>query len=260
MRRRATLAAALAAGLPVLAPARAQAPADREIAPDGRLRVVGFVNPAALRRRADGGFDGLTVDIGDFLASRLGATAQVLGMPNPGAFAAALGGQEWDLALGPRVTAPGAAHWAGDLMLLDSNVVAAPGVEIASLEALDRPGLRLAVVAGGPPERHFSAALRQASLVQFPSVEAAIAALAQRQVDAYAANGDIAARVADTVAGARVVPGSNFVTTEYAAGIPLSRSASARSRFAELVAEVRRAELVAKAIERDRVRGVRVAG
>lgn len=261
MRRRATLAAALAAASSFGLPSRARAQAaPQELAPDGRLRIVSFLNPPVLRRRADGGFEGLTVDVGGFLAARLGATMQVVPVPSPGAFAAAVEGSDWDLALGPRATAPAAAHWAGDLMLLDSTVVAAPGVEIAGLAALDRPGLRLGVVAGGPPERHFSGILRQATLVQMPSVEAAIAALAQRQVDAYAANGDIAARAAETVAGASIVPDSNFMTNAYAAGIPLSRSAAARAAFAELLAEARRAELVAKAIERDRLRGVRVAG
>lgn len=262
MRRRSTLAALASACLLPALPSRprAQPAAGQELAPAGRLRVLGFVNLAVLRRRADGGFEGLTVDVGEFVATRLGATIQIVPVPSPGAFGTAVAGSEWDLALGPRVTAPRAAHWAGDLMLLDTNVVAAPGVEIAGLAALDRPGLRLAVVTGGPPERHFSATLRQATLVQMQSVEAAIAALAQRQVDAYAANGDIAARVAETVAGARVVPDSNFVTTEYAAGIPLSRSVTAQARFAEVLAEVRRESLVAKAIARDRLRGVRVAG
>jgi polar amino acid transport system substrate-binding protein len=255
MHRRRTLAAFLAASFPLAAPSLVKA---QELVAGGRLRVVGFLNSAVLRRGADGRFEGLTADVAGLVASRLGATPEVAALPNPGAFADALAGNDWDLALGPRVTAPGAAHWAGDLMLLDSQVVAAAGVEIAGLEALDRPGLRLAVVAGGPPERHFGAILRQATLVRMPSVEVAMAALAQRQVDAYAGNGDVAARAADTIAGARVVPGI-FQTIEYAAGIPLSRSAAARARFAELLAEVRQAGLVAKAIERDRIRGTRVA-
>jgi polar amino acid transport system substrate-binding protein len=238
----------------------AQSAGPAELAPGGRLRVLGFTNPAVLRVRAGGGFEGLTVDVGAFVAARLGATLQVVPVPSPTAFAAAVTAGDWDLALGPRAAAPNAAQWAGDLMLLDSAVVAAPGVEIAGLAALDRPGLRLAAVAGGPPERHFAAALRQATVVPMPNVEAAFAALAQRQVDAYAANGDVAARAVDAVPGARFVPDSNFLTNEYAAGIPLSRPAAARDRFAALLAEVRQAGLVATAIERDRLRGVRVAG
>jgi polar amino acid transport system substrate-binding protein len=261
MRRRTVLASLLAAGSPTYVPffARAQTAADRELAPDGRLRVVCFLNPPTLRRRADGAHEGLTMDVGTFVAGRIGATVEIAALPGPAAFAAALAGESWDLGLGPRAIAAGSAHWGGDLMLLDNQVVVRPEVEVASLEALDRPGLRLAVVVGGPPESHFTAALKQATLVRAQTIPEAIATLAEGRADAYAANGENAARAMETVAGARLVPGS-FLTIQYAAGIPLSRSATARARLAELLAEVRQANLVSRAIERDRLRGTRVAG
>lgn len=260
MRRRTVLASLLAVGSQAFVPfvARAQTAADRELAPDGRLRVVGFLNPQIVRRRADGAFEGLSMDVGTFVAGRLGATMQIAVLPNPGAFGTALAGSEWDLALGTRELGGDNVHWGGDLLLSDNQVVVRPGVEVASIDALDRPGLRLAVVVGGPPDRHFTAALKQATVVRTQTVPEAIAAFVEGRADAYASNGENAGRAMDTVAGARLLPGT-FLTVQYAAGIPPSRSAAARARLADLLVEVRQANLVARAIERDRLRGTRIA-
>jgi ABC-type amino acid transport substrate-binding protein len=261
MLRRRTLASLLSSGFPVLAPslARAQSEADRELASGGRLRVLAFLNPPVLRRRADGTFEGVTVDVAGFVAGRLGATIEIETRPSPAALIAALAGDDWDLAFGPRTLAPQSARWAGDLVLLDNQVIAAPGVEIDSMQALDRPGQRLAVVAGGGSERRLGEILRHTVLVQMPDVATAVAALAQRQVDAYAGNGESVARVAETVAGTRIVPGSIFFSVHFAAAIPLARSTGALARAEALLAEARQAGLVTRAIQRDSLRGVRPA-
>ncbi len=79
----------------------AQQAAMTEIAPTGRLRV-GFQtgSPILAKRAPDGSVTGVVVDLGKFIAERLGVPYDAVVYPNQETYAQSLSKSEWDIVIG----------------------------------------------------------------------------------------------------------------------------------------------------------------
>ncbi|MBI2370153.1 MAG: transporter substrate-binding domain-containing protein [Deltaproteobacteria bacterium] len=231
-----------------------------EIAPRGKLRVaILAVNPVLMARKPDGTSSGVAIDLGRFIADRLGVPFEPVLYSSAEAYARSFGQGEWDIALGARGARAELADYGPNFMLVDNLYVAAPGREFADAGQVDRPGVKVAVAKDGAPDRFLSRALRAAEIVRIPAGRvAAIEALRSGKADVYGSNGMIVHAVADGLPGAKVVPGQ-FTIVPQAIAIPKGRSAAAQGKLAEIVTEAKRTGLVQKAIDQAGVRGVRVA-
>jgi polar amino acid transport system substrate-binding protein len=231
-----------------------------EIAPQGKLRVaILAVNPVLMTRRPDGTLSGVAIDLGRFIADRLGVPFEPVLYSSAEAYTRSFGQGEWDIALGARGAGAALADYGPDFMLVDNMYVAAPGREFADAGQVDRPGVKVAVAKDGAPDRFLGRTLKAAEIVRIPAGrDAAIETLRTGKADVYGSNGMIVHAVADGLSGAKIVPGQ-FTIVPQAIAIPKGRSAPAQGRLAEIVDEAKRAGLVQKALEQAGVRGVRVA-
>jgi polar amino acid transport system substrate-binding protein len=238
-------------------PAQAQQGTAAEIAPTGTLRV-GFqtASPILARRTPDGGVSGVVVDLGKFVAGKLGVMFVPVVYANQEAYSRSLGRGEWDVAIGVRssLTDP-----SPDFMVADAMYVSAPGREFANASNVDTVGVKVGVSRGGGSDQFLSQALKSAQVVRVPGgVANAVEALRSGTVDVWAANPVTLAEIEDALPGSRVVPGA-WTTGRYAASLPSGRSVAAHGTLADIVNEAKRTGVVQESIDRAGFKGVQVA-
>lgn len=240
--------------------ALAQSAPGSEIAPMGKLRVgIQTGAPILATRARDGSVNGVSVDLGKFIAERLGVSFEPVLYANEGAYAQSFGKGEWDIAIWGRDPLQEKTDLTPDFMVADAMYIAAPGREYADASQIDRPGVKVGVARDGGSEQRLSRTLKSAELVRVPGgVSNAIETLRSGKADVWASNPGTLQAVADGLPGAKVVPGA-YSTARYAVGLPKGRSAAAQARLAEIVKEAKSAGVVQKAIERAGFKGVRVA-
>jgi polar amino acid transport system substrate-binding protein len=233
-----------------------------DIAPGGTLRVALISgNPVLVSKKPDGSIGGgVSVELGRFIAERLGVPFQSVYYADPELYTRSFGKGEWDVAIGPRrASEAGIVDFSPDFMLVENNFVAAPGRTFGDAGEVDRPGIRVAVIRDGSPDKYLTQTFRSAQLVRVASGrDAAIEALRSGAADAFGSNAQNVHDVAEGLPGSKIVPGA-FNTVPMAVALPKGRSAAAQARLAEIVKEAKGAGLVQKAIEQARVKGVRVA-
>jgi polar amino acid transport system substrate-binding protein len=238
-------------------PAHSQQLTATEIAPAGTLRV-GFqtASPILARRDPDGGVSGVVVDLGTFVADRLGATFVPVAYANQEAYSRSLGKDEWDVAIGVRSSLTNPSP---DFMVADAMYIAAPGREFVDASSVDTAGVRVGVSRGGGSDQFLSQRLSSAQVVRVPGgVPNAVEAMRNGMVDVWAANPITLQEIEDALPGSRVVPGA-WTTGRYAASLPTERSVAAHSMLADIINEAKRSGVVQQAIDRAGFKGVHVA-
>lgn len=232
-----------------------------EIAPSGKLRaaLVGS-NPVLVTRRTDGTLGGVSVELAKLIAKRLDVSFEPVIYPDTDSYAKSFGTGRWDIAIGPRTpVAESHSDFSPDFMLVDNIYVAAPAREFADASAVDRPGIKIAVVLNGAPDQFLSRTLKSAQLVRISGgSDAMIEALRTGKADVYGSNAENAHKVAAGLPGAKIVPGA-FRSVRMAVAFPKGRSAAAKNKLAEIVSAAKTAGLIQKSIEAARLKGVRVA-
>jgi polar amino acid transport system substrate-binding protein len=241
--------------------AQTQQPPASEIAPTGRLRV-GFQigSPILAKRAPDGIVSGVVVDLGKFIADKLGVAFEPVVYANQEAYAQSFGKGEWDIVIGVSSSLVREKTDMGpDFMVADAMYIAAPGRDFTDASKIDQPGVRVGVSKGGGADQNLSRALKSAQVVRVPGgVTNAVEALRGGTVDVWAANPVTLQEIEDALPGAKVVPGS-WTTGRYAVSIPKGRSPAAQVRLAEIVNDAKRTGVVQRSIDQAGFKGVRVA-
>lgn len=230
-------------------------------APDATLRVAMIgANPVLVAKQADGKLGGISFDLGSLIAKRLGVVFVPKIYESPAAYTQSLRKPEWDIAIGPRNSSLEAGlAVTPDFMLVDNLFIAAPGRSFTASSEVDRSGVTVAVARDGAPDKFLSKTLRNAKIVRVSgSVESAVQVLREGKADVYGSNGSFVYDIADQLPSARVIPGP-FTTVPMAVAIAGGRPKAARDRISEIVNEAMRTGLVGQAIQRYRLKGVRVA-
>jgi len=241
--------------------AEAQPTPASEIAPTGTLRVGFQVGSPILAKRApDGSVSGVAVDLGKFIADKLGVAFEPVVYANQEAYAQSFDKSEWDIVIGVRsLLAEEKSDLSPDFMVADAMYIAAPGREFADATQIDRPGVKVGVSKGGGSDQVLSRTLTSAQVVRVAGgVPNAIETLRTGAADVWAANPVTLQEIEDALPGTKVVPGA-WTTGRYAVSLPKGRSPTARDTLAEIVNEARRTGVVQRAIERAGFKGVRVA-
>jgi len=204
--------------------------------------------------------NGVAVDLGKFIAVKLGVAFDPVVYANQEAYVQSFGKGGWDIVIGVRsALAEEKTDMSPDFMVADAMYIAAPGREFADATKIDRPGVKVGVSQGGGSDQILSRALKSAQVVRVPGgVPNAVQALRIGTVDVWATNPVTLQEIEDALPGSKIVPGA-WTTGRYAASLPKGRSAVAQNKLAEIVGEAKRTGIVQKAIERAGFKGVRVA-
>ena len=232
-----------------------------ELAPNGTLRVgVLLSNPVLVTKAAEGKLAGVSVDLGQLLAAKLGARYQAVPYQTTEAFAKSFGSGEWDIAVGPKTPiAEKTVDLSPAFMLVDNIYVAAPGRQFADASEVDRAGVRIAVVVNGAPDQFLGTTLKAASLVRIQgSTPEIVDALRAGKADVYGSNAENVHAAANALPGTKIVPGA-FRTVQMVIAYPKGKSNAAQEMIKALVSEARSNGIVQKSIDAAGLKGVRVA-
>lgn len=237
-----------------------QSAINSEIAPGGKLRVAMNANTVVLMKRTPDGqiTGGVGLELGKFMAGKLGAVLEVVAYPDSNTYGQSFGKGEWDIGLGVRnPLVAEKADFIVDILLNDYFFVAAPGREFADAARVDRAGVKIGVGLNSSSDQFLSKTLKSAELVRLTGGRS-IEALKSGQVDVWAASASNVEQVAERLPGARLVPGA-FMSDRTMVILPKGRSTLAQAKVLEIVNEAKKTGLVRKALEQTGARGVRLA-
>lgn len=255
------LSLALTVALQIPDAAVAQTSANAELAPTGTLRVgMNAANTTLVSQTPDGHVSGISVDLGKFIAAKLGVPYEPVLYPGSAAYTESFVKGGWDIIVtGRNAFAATMVDFSADVILIDFRFVAASGRQFVDAGQVDRAGTRIAVARNASADEYLSRTLKSAELVRTDGdIAAAIDLLRTNKADVYATVTDTALAISRQVPGASIVPGA-FNTVGFAVAIPKGRSAVARDRLAQIVIEAKAAGLLQEAIDKSGLRGVRVA-
>lgn len=222
----------------------------KELTPTGKLRA-GIVYAPALSvffavTDADGRPRGVTVDLADELARRLGVAADLMVAPNSGLVTDAVESGAVDVAFMPVDDERKARVAFGpNYCLIESTYMVTGGSGIKTLAEVDRPDVRVVGIANTTTIRAAGRSLKNTPIAAANSVEAAVEMLRTGQADAFALSRDSLPPFVAQLPGSRIVDGG-FQHTGIAISVAKGRPAvlayvSAFLEHAKTSGSVRRA-------------------
>ena len=206
------LAAALLACASLPNRANGETVAMKELTPTGKLRA-GIVYAPALSvffavRDADGRPRGVTVDLADELARRLGVAADFMVAPNSGLVTDAVESGAVDVAFMPvdderkmRVA------FGPNYCLIESTYMVTGASGIRTLAEVDRPNVRVVGIANTTTIRAAGRSLKNTTITAATSVETAVELLRTGAADAFALSRDSLPPFVAQLPGSRIVDG-----------------------------------------------------
>ena len=233
--------------------------ARKALAPTGKLRVGLISVPVhAVRDPYSGELRGVSHDLGSALAARLGVPFEPIMYPNPTAYLAAGQAGQWDIgSLGVVPERQALFDFAQPHVEIDYGYLVAAETRIASVSEVDRPGVRVALVARSSSDAALAKDLKHASVVRGRDLSALIDLVLMGQAEVIAAQKTNLFDIAPRVPGSRVLdgrPGSE----EQALAVPKGRDAIGVAYVRGFIRDAKRQGLVQRAIDRAGVRGASV--
>jgi len=197
---------------------------------------------------------GVGFDLGKELARRIGVPFEPVVYPSPGAIMGGLKSGEWDLAFfGPTPERDSVLNFTEPLLVIEHGYLVPAGSPISTIDAVDRPGIRIGAPQGGSVNAFLKRALKNATVVASPSVPAGVEMLKSGKVDAFAANKGNLYGLSDKMPGSRVLDGRIGVD-EVSIALPKGRE-SAMAYVRKYADDVKAEGLVKAAIQRAGLRG-----
>lgn len=194
------------------------------LAPSGTLRAaINLGNPVLAQRHVDGELGGVSVALACALAEHLDLPLEFIVFEAAGKVVAALEEQPWDLAFLARD--PKRAEticFTEPYVVIEGTYLVHQDAAYASVENLDRDGLRLAVGQGAAYDLYLTRTLQQASLVRAPTSAAAVDWFVDQQLDAAAGVRQPLEHFAREHEGYRVLQDA-FTQIEQAMALPRDR-------------------------------------
>jgi len=231
-----------------------------DLAPTGTLRV-GLNHSNFLLVGKDpvsGSPRGLAVDLAQELGRRVGLPVEFVGYDAPGKMAEAAQAGVWDIAfLGAEPARATQIAFTAAYLEIEATYLVPTGSPLRSIADVDRAGVRISVANKSAYDLFLSRTLQRAQLLRVDGVAASFEQFVAQKLEALAGLRPRLVTDAEKLPGSRVLEG-RFTAIQQAIGTPQGRDAAARY-LREFVEDVKASGLVAKAIERNGVRGVSVA-
>jgi polar amino acid transport system substrate-binding protein len=227
-----------------------------ELAPTGVLRAaINTGNFLLVTGRGPAGEpQGVAPDMAAEVARRLGVGLALVPFARPNALADAADDGVWDIGLiGAEPARAARIAFASAYAEIEATYLALTGSNYLSIADVDRPGVRIAVLAGAAYDLWLERNLRHATLVRRPSADGALQALLAGEADVLAGLRPALQGEAARRPGTRVLDG-RFTAVQQAIGTRRENGAGAEFLQA-FVTEAIASGFVAELIERHQVAG-----
>jgi polar amino acid transport system substrate-binding protein len=230
-----------------------------ELAPSGTLRAaINFGNPVlAAKDPITSRPSGVSIDIANALAKRLGVPLRLVPFDSAGSVVSAARNDEWDIAFVARdparakemlQTAPYISIEGGYMVRDDSS--------FRSNDEVDVDGVRVAVGAGSAYDLYLSRALQHAKVVRAATSPGVTPLFLANHLDVAAGVKQQLLRDAAQNPGLRLLPGS-FMRIDQAMATPLGHGAGA-AFLDQFIAEIKSSGLVQQSLAAHKIEGVEV--
>jgi polar amino acid transport system substrate-binding protein len=234
--------------------------AKSELTPTGKLRVgLNYQNfLLVLGNAPDGTPRGIAPDLGRELGRRLGVPVEFVPYKTAGALADSVTTGAWDVAfLGAEPARANVIAFSAAYLEIPVTFLVPPGSPIKTIADVDREGVRIAVSEKSAYDLYLTRTLKRATIVRIQGIPASYTQYVDRKLEALCGLKPQLDADAPKVPGSRVLDGQ-ITGVQQAIGTPKARAAAAKylSEFAE---DVKASGFVARTIEKNEVRGVKVA-
>lgn len=227
-----------------------------DLAPTGTLRVGVYPgSPLSMVRDArTGEVHGLSVDLGQALARRLGVPLELLSYQRIADVLEGMRAGAVDFTVSNATPARAQdVDFSPTLVSLELGYLVPSASTIATAAEVDRSGVRVGVTKGSTSERTLPKLLSNATVVPAENLKVAMAMLARHDLDAFATNKAILYDMSDEMGSARVLDG-NWGVEHVAVAIPKGNE-RAREYIRQFVEEARASGLVMQAARSAGLRG-----
>ena len=231
---------------------------DNEIIPTGKLRIgINGSNATLYARAADGSNSGIAVDLGKFIAAKLGVPFEAVVYPGAAAYTASFSKREWDIIItGRNPLAATLVDFMPDIIQIDYVFIAAPGREFAGPDKVDLAGVKIGVPRNASADAFLTPKLKSADLVRLPGdINTAIEMLRDGKIDLYATGTDSVQKIALALPASKII--GAFQTVSFAVSTTKGWSPEAKGKLTQLVNEAKSAGIVQKALDKSGSKGVR---
>jgi polar amino acid transport system substrate-binding protein len=229
-------------------------------APTGVLRAsINLGNPILAQRAADGSACGVSVDLAQALADRLGVKLELVVVDAAGKSVEVVSSEKADIgffAVDPKRGAT--ISFTAPYVLIEGFYLVRSGSDIATNADVDRPGMRVVVGKGSAYDLFLTRELQHAEILRAPTSPtvvqtfleqgAEVAAGVRQQLEADSAGN----------AGLRLL-GERFMVIRQAMGVARPRGERAAAFLRSFVEEMKATGVVANALERHGIQGATVA-
>jgi polar amino acid transport system substrate-binding protein len=213
----------------MVTPAGADALKD-EIAPTGKLRVAIAISPAGgafWSTRAESGYAGVPVDLGQAMAAQLGVPVEYVVHQNSGQITDAASKGTWDVTFLPKDPERETRMTFGPVYeVADATYIVKPGSTVTNFASLDQVGIKVAAVNNTTTMRGAIAHLKNAKVTGYQTYDEIFNLLKNGEVDAFALSRDQLNALAKKIPGTRVLD-ETFKQTVTAVAVPLNHPLSA---------------------------------
>jgi polar amino acid transport system substrate-binding protein len=246
----AALIAILVATIAVAQPASAPSPeAVKDLAPTSTLRAAINAGNVVLVQKDVSGVHGVTVDLANELARRLGTPVALKVYDTAGQVTEAAKTGEWDIAfLAIEPVRAAVIGFTAPYVIIEGTYMVAADSPLQTIADVDRNGIRIAVAKGSAYDLYLTRTLQHATLVRYPSPPLALEGFVADKIDAAAGVRQFLKAYAKTHPDMRVMP-EHFQEIREAMGTPLGRDAGLQY-LKTFVEEMKANGFVAKSLER----------
>ena len=231
-----------------------------DLAPSGKLRIgLNYSNFLIVSGDGpDGEPRGIAPDLGRELARRSGLPFEFLKFDAAGKLFDAVRAAQCDVGfLGAEPQRAAEVEFSPAYLELPVTFLVPGGSPIRAIGDIDREGVRVSVSDRSAYDLFLTRTLKKAKIVRTPGIPASYDTFVREKLEALAGLKPRLVEEQARLPGSRILEGE-VTSVQQAVGAPKGREAAAKY-LREFVAEVKRSGLVARAIEKYNVRGVRVA-
>jgi polar amino acid transport system substrate-binding protein len=231
-----------------------------DLAPTGVLRAgINLSNFLLVTGKTPAGDPvGVAPDMAREVATRLGVPVKYVTFNSPGELADQAGKGVWDIGLiGAEPQRAEMIAFTSAYVEIEATYLVPAGSRLSTIADVDAPGVRIAVAGRSAYGLWLERNLRHAELVRADSLGGATEQFIQQKLDALAGLKPGLLADLDKLPGARIIEGK-FSSVQQAIGTG-KRNAAGAAYLNEFVEEAKRSGVVARLIERHKVRGLSVA-